>query len=121
MESANCRLLYLPPYSPDFNPIEQKWGHVKNTVKKIRNKFENFNECLDMALMGVQIYVLVYRLENFDKMLTKPLFSGMYFAKKSKAQVKNSDTNSPNLRISLTSIQPIKSMVQKPITIQKTT
>ena len=53
VKSTKCRLLYLPPYSPDFNPIEQKWGHVKNTVKKIRNKFENFNECLDMALMGV--------------------------------------------------------------------
>ncbi len=53
IESASCKLLYLPPYSPDFNPIEQKWGHVKNTVKKIRDKFENFMECLDSVLMGV--------------------------------------------------------------------
>ena len=22
IEAAGCRLLYLPPYSPDFNPIE---------------------------------------------------------------------------------------------------
>jgi transposase len=50
IESANCRLLYLPPYSPDFNPIEQKWGHVKNSVKKIRNRFENFTECLEKVL-----------------------------------------------------------------------
>ena len=47
---AKCKLLYLPPYSPDFNPIEQKWGHVKNTVKKIRDKFENFTECLELCL-----------------------------------------------------------------------
>lgn len=53
IESANCKLLYLPPYSPDFNPIEQKWSHVKNQVKKIRNKFEDFTRCLDMALIGV--------------------------------------------------------------------
>jgi transposase len=53
VESAQCNLLYLPPYSPDFNPIEQKWGHVKNAVKKIRNKFQNFNECLERVLMGV--------------------------------------------------------------------
>lgn len=50
INSANCRLLYLPPYSPDFNPIEQKWGHVKNSVKKIRNKFQNFIECLEDVL-----------------------------------------------------------------------
>ena len=50
VESAKCRLLYLPPYSPDFNPIEQKWGHVKNAVKKIRDNFENFTECLEMVL-----------------------------------------------------------------------
>jgi transposase len=53
IESANCKLLYLPPYSPDFNPIEQKWSHVKNQVKKIRNKFEDFTKCLDVALLGV--------------------------------------------------------------------
>ena len=50
IESANCKLLYLPPYSPDFNPIEQKWGHVKNSVKKIRGKFENFTERLEKVL-----------------------------------------------------------------------
>lgn len=50
IKSANCNLLYLPPYSPDFNPIESKWGHVKNKVKKIRDKFEDFNQCLEEVL-----------------------------------------------------------------------
>ena len=50
IESVECKLLYLPPYSPDFNPIEQKWGHVKNMVKKIRDQFADFNECLDYTL-----------------------------------------------------------------------
>ena len=50
IESANCKLLYLPPYSPDFNPIEQKWGHVKNLVKKVRDQFKSFEECLDCVL-----------------------------------------------------------------------
>ena len=60
IESKNCNLLYLPPYSPDFNPIEQKWGHVKNQVKKIRAKFESFIECLELALVGVSNCFLVY-------------------------------------------------------------
>lgn len=29
---AGCRLLYLPPYSPDFSPIEPAWGWIKNRV-----------------------------------------------------------------------------------------
>ena len=39
IESAQCNILYLPPYSPDLNPIEQKWSHVKSKVKKIRDKY----------------------------------------------------------------------------------
>jgi transposase len=52
LESVNCKLLYLPSYSSDFNPIEQKLGrgHVKNSVKKIRDKFEDFTECLEKVL-----------------------------------------------------------------------
>lgn len=30
LHEANCELRYLPPYSPDFNPIEQMWSKVKN-------------------------------------------------------------------------------------------
>ena len=30
---AGCSLLYLPPYSPDFSPIEPAWGYVKGLVR----------------------------------------------------------------------------------------
>lgn len=33
VEAAGCSLLYLPPYSPDFNPIEPLWGWLKNAVR----------------------------------------------------------------------------------------
>ena len=29
IEGAGCRLLYLPPYSPDLNPIEPVFGQTK--------------------------------------------------------------------------------------------
>ena len=32
---AGGRLIYLPPYSPDFNPIENFWSKVKNTLRSI--------------------------------------------------------------------------------------
>lgn len=31
---AGCRLLYLPPYSPDFNPIELAWAFVKKRIRR---------------------------------------------------------------------------------------
>ena len=33
IESAGARLEYLPPYSPDFNPIENLWSKVKQGLK----------------------------------------------------------------------------------------
>ncbi len=29
---AGAELLYLPPYSPDFNPIEQAWSKTKQLI-----------------------------------------------------------------------------------------
>ncbi|EIE91732.1 hypothetical protein G6F55_004121 [Rhizopus delemar] len=37
VESCGYRCAYLPPYSPELNPIEQFWSVVKSKVK--RNKF----------------------------------------------------------------------------------
>lgn len=31
---AGCHMLYLPPYSPDFNPIELVWAVVKRSIRK---------------------------------------------------------------------------------------
>ena len=33
IESAGCRLLYLPPYSPDFNPIEKAFAKLKAVLR----------------------------------------------------------------------------------------
>lgn len=33
IESADAKLLYLPPYSPDFNPIEMIWSKVKRLLR----------------------------------------------------------------------------------------
>jgi transposase len=35
IESAGAKLIYLPPYSPDFSPIENFWSKVKNSLKTI--------------------------------------------------------------------------------------
>jgi transposase len=33
IEAAGATLLYLPPYSPDFNPIEMIWSKVKRLLR----------------------------------------------------------------------------------------
>lgn len=34
VESRGCELLYLPPYSPDFNPIEEAFAKIKGLLRK---------------------------------------------------------------------------------------
>jgi transposase len=33
VEAVDASLLYLPPYSPDFNPIEAMWSKVKQSLR----------------------------------------------------------------------------------------
>jgi len=35
IEGAGARLVYLPPYSPDFNPIENLWSKVKQILRSL--------------------------------------------------------------------------------------
>ena len=33
--AAGCSILFLPPYSPDLNPIEQFWSWLQNNFKTL--------------------------------------------------------------------------------------
>lgn len=35
---ANISFLYLPPYSPDFNPIEKMWSKVKSILRMLKER-----------------------------------------------------------------------------------
>ncbi len=41
IEKAGCRLVYLPPYSPDLNPIEHFWHHLKLKIASSKQKFDS--------------------------------------------------------------------------------
>ena len=34
VEEARCQWLFLPPYSPDFNPIEMLWSKFKSDLRR---------------------------------------------------------------------------------------
>ena len=38
IESVGCELLYLPPYSPDFSPIEEAFSKVKGLMRKAETR-----------------------------------------------------------------------------------
>ena len=53
IQAANCRIIFFPPYSPDFNPIEHHWPAVKNAIRKAAEKAKDFYEAAVQALEGV--------------------------------------------------------------------
>lgn len=36
LEQAGVQYLYLPPYSPDLNPIEKMWSNLKAFLRKAK-------------------------------------------------------------------------------------
>ena len=45
-EKAGHRLIFLPPYSPELNPIENFWSWLKNHLRKILPNFLSFDDAL---------------------------------------------------------------------------
>lgn len=44
IEAKGASLIYLPPYSPDLNPIEHTWANLKTAIKSAKNIIENITE-----------------------------------------------------------------------------
>jgi len=68
IEAAGARMLFLPPYSPDFNPIENAFSKLKSILRKsaartvadlwdaIRDALPRFtpNECANFTAAGYE-------------------------------------------------------------------
>jgi transposase len=54
IEAIGCSLVYLPPYSPDFNPIENMWSKVKASLRKAAARtFDSVVDAVAEALRAV--------------------------------------------------------------------
>jgi transposase len=40
-------LLFLPPYSPDFNPIEKSWANLKKFLRNHGQSFDNLHSAIN--------------------------------------------------------------------------
>jgi transposase len=47
IEATGAELLYLPPYSPDLNPIEKAWAKLKRLIRSAKPRT---NETLHLAI-----------------------------------------------------------------------
>jgi transposase len=47
IEKAGAEVLYLPPYSPDLNPIEKAWAKLKQLLRSAKARTK---EALDQAI-----------------------------------------------------------------------
>jgi transposase len=54
IEQRGCELLYLPPYSPDLNPIEEAFSKVKRILRKAESRMrEALVEAIGAAISAV--------------------------------------------------------------------
>ncbi len=53
IEAAGCEILFLPPYSPDLNPIEKYWANMKSKVRELLPKFKTFSDAMDNAILSM--------------------------------------------------------------------
>lgn len=51
IEKAGCRILFLPAYSPDLNPIEIFWANFKKMVRSNLEKVKNLAEAIDYSFL----------------------------------------------------------------------
>ena len=51
-KAAKCRVIFLPPYSPDFSPIENTWANLKNWL---RNNLAHFLSLSDACLVFFKV------------------------------------------------------------------
>ena len=54
LDSSGIRYIYLPPYSPDLNPIEKLWSKVKALLRKFKARtLDAFPDALQHAFQNV--------------------------------------------------------------------
>lgn len=59
---SRAKLIYLPPYSPDFNPIENCWSKIKNCLRSIGAR--NYQD-LDLAVSEAYRQVSLKDIRNW--------------------------------------------------------
>lgn len=52
-EENNRTLIFLPPYSPELNPIEKSWAHLKSIIRKVAHLFDSLDDAIHFAFQVI--------------------------------------------------------------------
>jgi len=56
IEGRGCQLLFLPPYSPDYNPIEEAFSKIKGFLRKAQARTRQaLIEALGVAISAITV------------------------------------------------------------------
>jgi transposase len=56
IEGRGCQLLFLPPYSPDYNPIEEAFSKIKGLLRKAQARTcQALIEALGVAISAITV------------------------------------------------------------------
>ena len=55
IKETRHHLLFLPPYSPDLNPIEKVWANIKKRLKEIAHNFNTLEEAVTSVLFDKSV------------------------------------------------------------------
>ena len=50
IDAAGCKVIYLPPYSPDLNRIEKCWAWLKNRIRKQLRNSDDLRHAMETVL-----------------------------------------------------------------------
>lgn len=54
IEERGAKLWFLPPYSPDFSPIENMWSKIKSILRKLAPRTEQqFKKAISIAFESI--------------------------------------------------------------------
>jgi transposase len=54
IESTGAKIIYLPPHTPELNPIEEMWSKIKTILRRLSARtFEKFKNAINKAFCSV--------------------------------------------------------------------
>jgi transposase len=66
IEALGCKVIFLPPYSPDYNPIETAFSTVKLWIKRHQEFMESCNDPI-YALHAACAHITTEMAKSFFK------------------------------------------------------
>jgi transposase len=65
IEATGAEIIFLPPYSPDFSPIENMWSKIKTTLRKLAARtIDEFHKAISFAFKGINDSDLISWFEH---------------------------------------------------------